>query len=374
MAQVTGVKSKDFEITIPSLLFDPEFYLFDFSVQDVLSKGNPSKMDFSKGLSKFLIVREDIQKLAPFVDIRLAPFAQAKFNVSTEYLFALEGQHDIERPGAHFIFHHAFVCSTLLARCLNNIDAFFSLKEPWILRRLSDFKRARRHSISDVDWREMFIKNTSLLAKNYRSGKSLIIKATNVANNLIEDVIHFMPSGKILFLYSDLESFLVSNLKKNPETREKMPSLYTGFVEDGDFGQRFTAYKDPSSFSFLQVCALIWVVSIYNLSQVIGRQRTDRFRTLDMLKLLNDPENTLAGVSTHFGHVPSIGDRSLMADPDILGKNAKDPRQAYGSKIKQQEADQVLKVHGSEVQSVSRWINPLIRELGLVDFLKHHGG
>lgn len=358
MTQFVNLKSNDFEVTIPSLLFEPEFYLFDFSTQS--------------GLSKFLLVREDIQEQIPFVDIRLEPFAQAKFSVSTKHLFSLEGQHDIERPSTHFIFHHAFVCSTLLARCLNNIDAFFSLKEPWVLRRLADFKRAQRHAISESDWQEMFVKNTSLLAKNYTTGKSLIVKATNVANNLIEDVVHLLPTGRILFLYSDLESFLVSNLKKTPETRGKMPSLYTDFVQDSDFAQQFKAYRDPSVFSFLQVCALVWVVSIYNLKKVIGQHRTDRFLAMDMMKLLNEPERTLASVSKHFGHSPAARDRSLMADPDILGKNAKDPRQSYGSQIKQQEANQVIQVHGNDVKSVSKWITPLIRELGLVEFLQNH--
>jgi hypothetical protein len=136
------VKTRDFKITVPALLFDPSLLVFDFAPQNELTK--------------FLVVQESLLEQSPFIDIRFEPLAQAQFWVNARELFALEGLHDIPRPQPAFIFHHAFVCSTLLARCLNQIDAFFSLKEPWILRRMADHKRAGGDMASSPQWREMF--------------------------------------------------------------------------------------------------------------------------------------------------------------------------------------------------------------------------
>ena len=355
-----NISSSDFEVTIPSLLFDPEFYLFDFSL-----KGSKTK---------FLVAKEDLQAQAPFVDIRFEPFAQGKFSIDTKSLFRLEGQHDIERPKIHFIFHHAFVCSTLLARCLNQSQAFFSLKEPWILRRMADFKRSRARTVPGSHWQEMFLKNVSLLSKNYSTGDAVVIKATNIANNLLEDVLTRMPDSRVVYLYSDLGSFLTSNLKKSAETQGKIPALYKGFCGDSDFLQQFKQFRNTSGFSFLQICGLTWLVNIYNLQAVMDNRQTKSFITLEMQSLLNTAENTLARVSSFFGHVPDEKDRARMIHPDIMGKNAKYPRQSYSRDIKQAEANQVFERYGSEIETVVTWLEPVIRELGLMAFLEKHAG
>lgn len=354
------IRSGDFEVSVHSLLFQPEYYLFDVAMHT--------------GLSKFLIISENFLDLAPFVDIKMEPVAQAKFSVKTRELFALEGQHDTARPKIHFIFHHAFVCSTLLARCLNQIGAFFSLKEPWILRRLSDIKRTQRDSIPDAQWREMFVKYTSLLAKNYETGREVVVKATNVANNLIEDVITISPERKILYLYSDPESFLISNLKKTPETQKKMPSLYQSFTQDSDFVQRFKEYADSSKFTLLQVCALIWVANIYNLQSVVKTKKYDGLRTLEMQTFLSDAEHAVAGVSKHFGHAPNADERALMVHPDVMQNNAKDQRCKYSNLLREQESKRIREIHGQEIADVVSWIDPVIRELQLIEFLESRAG
>ena len=152
------MRTSGFTVTVPALLFEPGFNLFDYMPE--------------KGLTKFLVVSEELLGGAPFIDIRFEPLAQAQFWVPTTELFALEGSHGMARPGPAFIFHHAFVCSTLLARCLNGSDAFFSLKEPWILRRMADLKRASAGTVTDPGWRTTFSSYVSLLCRNFRAGRT----------------------------------------------------------------------------------------------------------------------------------------------------------------------------------------------------------
>jgi hypothetical protein len=349
------VKTKDFNITVPSLLFDPDFYVFDFAAKSELSK--------------FLVVEETMLERAPFIDIRFEPLAQAQFWVNTRELFSLEGRHDIPRPQPVFIFHHAFVCSTLLARCLNQIDAFFSLKEPWILRRLADHKRVHAHLAASPVWRETFVKNVMLLCRNFDTGRVPVIKATNVANNLLIDVLRFLPGRPILYLYSDLESFLISNLKKTDDTQKKIPALATAFLRDGDFAQRFPQMSDPSSLSFLQVCALIWLVNLYNFKVVVEQQATSQVKTLDARDLLQDLAASLAALSRFFGHAPDAAEVQRMLDPQVIRTNAKEQSTPYGNEQRLIESRQIQSRHVQELAGAMAWIAPLVKELGVLEFM-----
>ena len=319
------IKTKDFEITAPALLFDPGYYIFDCVPES--------------DLTRFLAVEEKKLALAPFLDIRFEPLAQGRFTVSTKELLDLEKMHNIRRPQSVFIFHHAFVCSTLLARCLNQIDAFFSLKEPWILRRLADIKRVQDQRLSRNQWRRMFTCYMGLLAKTYRTGETPVIKVTNVANNLLGDMLRYQPGHKILYLYSDLESFLVSNLKKPPDTQIKMPGLATAFLSDGDFAQRFPQFSDVTRLSFLQVCAVIWLVSLYNFQRSAGKYNQADVKTLEMKDFLADMGGNLKRLSSFFGHTATATDIERMLDPQITETDAKQQQMPYGRRSKQAEAE-----------------------------------
>jgi hypothetical protein len=350
------IKAQDFGVAPHALMFDPQFYVFDF---------NPVTRK-----TRFLVVDEEHLDLAPFIDIRFESMAKCSFALPSMELFAMENQHGVERPRVSFIFHHAFVCSTLLARCLGQSGAFFSLKEPWILRRLADVKRSPGLTIPDPQWKQIFTAHLALLARNYRSGKSPVIKATNVANNLIGDVFRYLPDRGVLYLYSDLRSFLVSNLKKTKDTQSKMPDLANSFIKDEDFARRFPQYCDLRRLSFLQICALIWLVSLYNFRTSVERSRSSKARTLDMHKFLQWPADTVSALSTFFGHSPGESELAAMVGPSVMNSNAKDPRQAYGTEARRIEAEQVIALHRRDIEQAFTWAKPIEEELALLEGMR----
>ena len=349
------VKVKDFQVTPHALLFDPELYLFD-----ILPDRN---------IVRFLLVEEQHLEQAPFIDIRFEGLARGQFSMPSFELFGLENQHGSSRPRPAFIFHHAFVCSTLLARCLNQVDAFFSLKEPWILRRLADIKRDRQRRIPRTQWKQTFRSSVALLAKNYRSGTTPVIKATNVANNLLPDVLRYLPGHPALFLFSGLEDFLISNLKKSEETQRKMPELANWFVGDSDFAQRFPAYADVGQLDFLQVCAVVWMANIHNLRRDIGRYADAPVRTLEMRRFLDHPAETLAGLAAFFGHDASEADVACMTSPEVMRSNAKDSNQPFDNTNRMSESQRARQAHASEIEAVLAWAAPLIDGESMLEFL-----
>lgn len=350
------IPTKDFQVTAPALLFEPEFYIFDYVVETQTSK--------------FLVVEEKKLEMAPFVDIRFEPLAQAQFSLPANELYALEKMHGIKRPQSAFIFHHAFVCSTLLARCLNQIDAFFSLKEPWILRRLSDIKRAQKHHMDNKKWAQMFSCHLGLLAKNYHGGKTPVIKVTNVANNLIEDILRYLPEHKILYLYSDLRSFLVSNLKKPQATQIKMPGLAEHFLKDSGLERKYPQFCNIGQLSFLQVCALIWVLNLYNFKASTEKLGSDNVQTLEMNDFLENMGDSLQKLSHFFGHNVVAKEIEVMLDPGVTQTNAKQQQLSYGQKTRQAETALVLNKFNSNIEKAMYWINPLVAELGVLKYCR----
>lgn len=345
------INASDMRVAPRALLFDPELYVFDF--------------DPKRNLTRFLIVAEEHLDQAPFIDIRFEPLAKGSFSVPSAGLVALENLHREQRPRTAFIFHHAFVCSTLLARCLGESAAFFSLKEPWILRRLADTKRDPGLKIPDREWKPLLLTHLALLARNYRSGKAPVIKVTNVANNLIVDVLRLLPDHKMLYLYSDLESFLVSNLKKPEDTRRKMPELAKSFIREEDFAQRFPQFCDIGQLSFLQVCALVRAASLYNFQVNADKHQSLNVRTLDMDVFLARPADTVCALSKFFGHEPDPEELAAMVGPGVMGSNAKEPRLGYGRETRRRDADRIAASHRTEIDFALAWAEPLERKLGL---------
>lgn len=350
------MSNEEAKATATELLTDPHYYLFDTLPE--------------QGTSRFIVTNERELAAATFADIRYEPKATDDVYISTQELVSLVGANPVDRPAIGFVFHHAFVCSTLVARSLNEIQAFFSLKEPWILRRLADIKRQHAGTIPAEHWKMMVSTYVDLLAKQYKTGDSLVIKATNVANNLLYEVFCYWPDRPVLYMHSDVAAFLVTNLKKPADTREKMPGLLAGFFRDSDILTKLDVIQMPQTRSLLQTCALIWVANIYTLKQASTKYEAEQLYCLDMNTLLAQPDAVMRAVSRHFGHEPSDHDMVRMTSKDVFGKNAKDQRQHYGSDQKAKEDHHILETHRQEIDAVVEWITPLVSELGLYEFLQ----
>lgn len=339
-----------------ALLADPHYYLFDTIPE--------------RGETRFLVTNERELAAATFADIRFEKSATGEVRVNTQGLVDLVHATPIARPTIGFVFHHAFVCSTLLARSLNEIPAFFSLKEPWILRRLADIKRQHAGTIPPEHWKLIVSAYIDLLAKQYKSGESLVLKATNVAHNLLWDVFCYWPERPVLYMHSDIRGFLVTNLKKNRETQQKMPLLLLDFLKDSDIRSKFGVIDIPRNRSLLQTCALIWVANIHTLKCAAEKYAPARFRCIDMHAYLEQPKATMRAVSSLFGHEPNEHDMLRMTSKDIMGRNAKDQNLRFDRTAKAGEDQRLLEARRAEIEGVVEWIDPLVRELGLYEFLR----
>jgi len=340
------VAANSMKVSIYQLMVDPEFYVFNYAE--------------NSRTSEFLIINEEMLALAPFVDNRLEPLARGQFTIETTQLDELVSHSPQVRPRENFIFHHAFVCSTLMARCLAQSDAFFSLKEPQIIRRLADLRRSGANggnTGSSGEWERLFRTHLQLLAKNYARGESVVIKASNVANNLVPDVLNHTRESKILYMYCPLEQFLVSNLKKPDETRNKIPALLRLFARDGNFFGLHPGFRDIDALGFLQMCALLWLISNRNFLQSVLPGQRHRVRSLNVNHFLDSPRESLASVNRFFDHEAGEADLDRMTDKAVLGRHAKDPRKLFDAATRRKENEDVMHQQGASIARAVNWLD-----------------
>ena len=93
----------------------------------------------------------------------------------------------------HFIFHSAFCCSTLLARALDVPGRSMGLKEPLVL---NDLAQAALAAGTPAAVRAQLEPILSLLARPFAPGETTVIKPSNVANVLIDQILDVRPTSR----------------------------------------------------------------------------------------------------------------------------------------------------------------------------------
>jgi hypothetical protein len=237
-----------------------------------------------------------------------------------------------------------------------------ALREPWVLRRLGDLKRTvlERHQTWHPQGPALLDMCLLLLTKTWSESEAVLIKPTNVANNLAGEMLALRPSAPGLLLYSDLESFLVSNLKKTAETQMKLPALVKIFAADTQYAER--AAVSLEHLDFLQSVVVVWHAQRMQLQALLASDAAARLRTLDSAMLLAHPAETLSAAAGFLGSDLALdAARDIVAGP-VWKTHAKDPFSAYDSGRRESENLEIASQHADAVRAALRWAEgPLSR-------------
>ncbi|HEY4555061.1 MAG TPA: hypothetical protein VIG68_01300, partial [Lysobacter sp.] len=186
----------------------------------------PVDLDVVHGRFAFLPIDADVLERSVFLDTRIEARLTDATVVDADALPA----GDPPPPG--WLFHTSFCCSTLLARALHLPPALVALKEPLVLRRLADAREAGQ----DTD--ALLPQTVALLARPWQPRGAVVIKPTHAALNIAGDCLDATPGSRAVVLSSGLEDFLVSNIKKTPETQAKIPALAERALKAGTLAAR----------------------------------------------------------------------------------------------------------------------------------------
>ena len=249
-----------------------------------------------------------------------------------------------------FIWHTAFCCSTLLARCLDRPGAALSLKEPAALMEIANIKRRQGQAVSDA-WLKPVV---TALCQPVAGEHHAVIKPTNTVNNLIGDVARLFPDSRHLFLTSQLRAFLISIAKKGEAGRAFARRLFTIFAMDGHPVAR-TDPRQLMQMSDLQIAALVWQMQVAAMQQAAAQGPADRFASMDGDVFVADPAKGLAAADAFFGLELGADHVKETAEGPLFTRDAKDTSQAHGPDRRRQEAERIAGQLGPELDAIVDW-------------------
>jgi len=224
-----------------------------------------------------LALDEALIERASFLDTRLeAPLAQASALPVADVARASVAQAPVA-----WLFHTSFCASTLLARALHLAPNTVCLKEPLVLRRLADARKSGWPLDGLVDT------SVKLLGRPWHPGGAVVIKPTHVALNVAQALLAATPHSRAIVLTSSLDDFMVSNIKKEPASQAKIPTLVDRALRATTFRARLPAIAlEPPD--LIAASGLQWAAQRELVADVVDAVGASRIRVLDMHAMLRD--------------------------------------------------------------------------------------
>lgn len=295
---------------------------------------------------RFVRVRRDRHAAVPFLtDDCLLLDGEARdlpINVCLNHL----------QPGrAHFIFHSAFSGSTLLTRAFDRRGLAMGLSEPVIL---NDVVGLRRRGARPAAVARLADCATRLLARPFGAGEAVLIKPSNVVNPLAELLLALNPNAKAVFLYSPLETFLISVARKGLACRLWVRELARGYLTDAFLEQLGFSSVDLLGQTDLQVAAVGWLAQHRHFFRLRERLGEERLGLLDSDALTRFPAEAVVAVAQHFGLSLWFEDARSIAGGQAFSRHSKSGV-AYSRSKRDAEYAAALAAHGDEIGQIILW-------------------
>jgi hypothetical protein len=310
----------------------------------------PEDFHAPRQMLSFVFAEREVLAREPFLDHRWQQEHLLRRQVG---LVDLAAEMPSEAPPALcFLWHTSFCCSTLLARALDSPGRCLSLPEPMVLVSIAD---ARRAGLIEQGWHLSRLPEIvfRLLARSEASGARVLIKPSNFANVLVADAAR-LTAGKSLFLYSDLESFLVSVLKSGLPLRKYVRRLFSNLI--GPLRDQLPwPQAEIFQMSDLEIAALVWHLQILEFRTAWRLLAPGRAASLDCATLLSRPEDVLHRVIAFYGLPLSEDHVSNVLAGNTFRRHAKIPTVVFDAQQRAEQTGQILHQHGDDIARVVEW-------------------
>jgi hypothetical protein len=295
----------------------------------------PLNMDLDGQVVQLIGLSEEDYRSASFLDNRLLIEKTPRATVSWQELekasFGLSMNCD-------FVFHISHVGSTLLSRLLGSHSSFFSVREPAILR-----------LISQGTFQDRLQTFLGLWSRTFHPRQRAIIKATSFVNEIAVHLLSIAPDSRALLMFVKPETFLpalldgaMSDISSNAQSRLlriQRKGLLNGVIL-GDLS--------PG-----ECVAMSWLSEMESINEV-ARTYPDRTLWLDFDEFLEKPEQHLQKSFSHFGVETEV--QSVLEGP-IMQRYAKKPDVNYDASFRAQLLDASRDRFQSEILRGLEFIN-----------------
>jgi hypothetical protein len=263
------------------------------------------------------------------------------------------------RAPIHFIFHTSFCCSTLLAKALDLPGVSAALKEPDVLINLAN-RLIRSDDPANRQRLELVLR---LLERPPAAGETVIVKPTNFANRLLDPILTQRPDARAILLYSDVETFLRSLLKRGMWGRITGRKLYSQLAgwSPLDFGFGAGELLEQTD---VQIAALAWLTQIHHFDAIAKAFGPERVEVLDSADFIADPATALQKAQALFGLKLEQADIEKIVHGPVFSKHSKFSERDYSAEAREQDHKAVTDAHADELSMIIQWIKAVAAHVG----------
>jgi hypothetical protein len=283
-----------------------------------------------------------------FIDVRMVVDWAAAARVPINEILAAK----LQSPPCAWLWHTSFCGSTLLARMLHLAPHATCLREPLALRRLSDAREA------GLNTGPALAAVIALLSRPWHPDGRVLVKPTHAALNIAVDIMAASPPSRALVLTSSLEDFVISHLKKTPQTLEQVPVLALRALRAGGLRARLPrpALEPPD---ILAASALQWAAQrdlVANLVRAFGEER---IRIVGFEELQQRPADVAVASQRWLGlGLPEPALRRQAED--LADRHAKVPGRRYGTAERRAESRLLTDLYRQDIARTLAWAKRML--------------
>lgn len=254
------------------------------------------------------------------------------------------------RAPIHFVFHTSFCGSSLLARALEMPGIVSAMREPAILINLAN-RLISSNDQANADRLELALR---LLERPFLPGESVITKQSNFANRLIDPALRARPASRAVLLYSDLDTYLISLLKRGMWGRILGRKLFNNLTRWAPLKLEFEA-AEILELTDMQVASLAWLMHIHQFG-ILAKEFGPRIMLLESSQMFAAPAATLHQVMSFFQLGRTEQEAEAVAAGPIFAKHSKFSDRDYSVEERQRDSEQVEKANSEEISMVIKWL------------------
>jgi hypothetical protein len=266
----------------------------------------------------------------------------------------------VAKAETRYLFHISHVGSTLLSRLLGCKREVLSLREPLLLRWLSQFKSELGKPECRIDattYQAFLAASLGLISRPLGMVDQVIVKATSFTNNIAHDMLTVQPKARAIGIYSRLDAFVATILKGGSGWNDILELSPIRLKRLHDM-----VGVEPWQLSRLsagEIAAMNWLCEMATLQRV-AVAAGDRFMWLDFDAYLANPNQNFAAMCDSLQLEWTANDEAAAQASGLRGQYSKDSSVSFGSETRRSQIAEILLRQATEVNRARSWIDSAI--------------
>lgn len=254
-------------------------------------------------------------------------------------------------PRAHYIFHIGHVGSTLVSRLIGEFSAFFSVREPALLREIA-LDRARERIWSALGLRDAL----SLLARRWRDSQPAVIKASSFVSEIAGHVLELDAGAAAILMFTPAPAYLrciMGGPNSRLESKALAPSRLARLRHR--LGGASGSVEPRSEGEWI---AMSWLCEMACL-QDAARRFTSRVVWIDFDEFLRGPREGLATALRALGAAADPKEVEKVLAGSLMHRYSKAPEYAYDAALRREVLATAEREHAGEIRQGIAWLEAL---------------